>query len=144
MSRIIEETDYPSDIFHYIKEPLCNESGVLRSTVALEDAEILGQPTKIVGGVRELVLAGDEASATGLVYTKDLVTVEAGATTEDEVAHSVRGTMILNRTRFPENDVAGNPFNIEALANAYSALGDVAVKEETAFQFTFTQLGNFG
>ena len=143
MTRIIEETNYPSDIIHYIKEALVNESGVLRSPVALEDVEILGQPTKVVGGVRELVLAGDEANATGLVYTKFVVSVAAGATTEMKVAHSVRGPLILNKTRFPETDVAGDPFDIDALATAYSAMGDVAVKEEAAFQHTFTQLGNF-
>ena len=138
----IIETNYPSDIFNYIDERVCNECDYVQSPVALDSVEILGQPVKRVGNTLVLCVAGEEAQAIGLVYTKECLTMEANTNSKEQIAFAVRGNMVLNIDCFPENDVAGNPLDNQALAQRYSSLGDISIKDAGGFGLIFTQEGN--
>lgn len=137
------ETDRVSDIFHYLKQVQSNTSNKIISTVALVDAQILGQPTTLLPtGERQFVLAGSEATTTGITFTKEKVTLDPNVASECLYAHTIMGNVILNKTRLPENDVAGNPFDIDLLIVAYTAMGDVAIKEESVLTKQFGHDGN--
>ncbi len=140
----IRERKCPSDIFHYIEVLISNDSEHLLSSVELDNVHMCGLPTKStnVDHVRELVLAGDEASADGLLFTDDCVTLAAGETTEFEMCHAVRGQLALNDYNLPRLDPAGNAYNIDALVTAYKAMGDVAIKNRQPFTQVFDRNGN--
>ena len=126
----IEEDIYPSDVFHRIDESLCNISVKIKSFVALNQFQILGQPVIKNGDDWVLCLGGDEQDVKGIIYTKEKLTLAANASSECQVAIAVRGNLELNRDKLPTLDAAGDTFNIPGLVSIYEGLGDIHVKDE--------------
>jgi hypothetical protein len=108
------------------------EAVVITTLAAYEGVPMLGMPitnlTKVDDSHYEadLVLAGAEASAEGVIVSAKSVDLALGTSTE-RFAAVVRGPVIINKDKFPDDDAAGAAFNKDAIAAALAALPGTTV-----------------
>lgn len=113
------------DVFKSVFHPAYNYEGanILNDTGAdLEKVDVCAQPVKKSGADWVFVLAGDEANVEGLLHSQELLTLADNEVTTKPRAAMTRGPAIVNKDGFPDNDVAGDALDKDALALALAAL----------------------
>lgn len=139
MPRELESSFLTSDFVRHIESAkYCFDSRkIANATAATQDVKTLALPVKVVGGNWEVVLAADEANATAFLAEVRNETIAAGAVSRRSYTGIARGAAVVMKGLIPENDPAGNPYNIAALEAVFAAMNPpVIVRERTGLELT--------
>jgi hypothetical protein len=115
--------------YNRVSEKIKNTTG---GVVALDRERFVGYPVKGAAGSRELALAADHASFTGLLLLSHHSSLSLAATTgesPEEMAVLVRGPAVVNAAMLAQTDYAGSAINQSNFIARLAAL-NIVVKPE--------------
>lgn len=112
-----------SDGLRYDSDPrYTRASGFLANNTGAEvTVNVRLMPVKVVGGNYEIVLATDEANATGVIVEDRTYTIADGEVANRKVPVMVNGPAILSLEGLPTADPAGTAYTMATLTAAYAA-----------------------
>jgi hypothetical protein len=116
--------EVPSPLYGLVSAPLRNVSG---SALTLTKQELIGHPVKFTGGNYQLLVAGDEANATGLVFAPDadIQALANNTNTTHKFAILTRGPAVVNLANIKSG------FTVATLITAFAGLpAPIAGKNE--------------
>lgn len=115
--------------YNRVSETIKNTTG---GAVTLDRERFVGYPVKGAAGSRELALAADHASFTGLLLLSHHSSLDLEATTgesPEEMAILVRGPAVINADMIAQTDYAGDPINQGNFLARLAALNIIAKPE---------------
>lgn len=124
--------------YNRVSETIKNTAG---GAVTLDRERFVGYPVKGAAGARQLALAADVASITGLMLMSHRPSLDLAATTGEsdyEYGILVRGPAVVNESALETDDYAGDPFTMATLKTRLGTLGIVVASPppETEVQTT--------
>ena len=143
----IEKTKDVADFLHWIAAPeFCLESGkIVNTTADAMTLKGLPMPVKVntAGGdngtTYEVVLAADEANATGFIIHKDNETIEAGETSKAKYAVLARGSATVSKEAIPTADPAGDAYDVAALVAVLEAMSPIVIVRDASSNLQLTK-----